>query len=85
MRGKRQGFGLRTESEPAGLSAPVSLVLAGFGGKVFFAFEKCPNFGFPEPAVAARGADAANSASCRPTCDRLGVDAEQCSHLTRRQ
>ena len=87
--GKDSAYGPRRPFGPnpsrAGLSAPVSLVLAGFGGKVFFAFEKRPNFGLPEPAVTARGTDTAYSAGGRPTRDRLGVDAEKRSHLARRQ
>jgi hypothetical protein len=63
----------------------VSLVLAGFGGEVFFTFEECSYFGFPEPAVPARGTDATNTAGGRPTRDRLGVDAEKCGYLARCQ
>jgi hypothetical protein len=66
-------------------SAPVRLVLAGFGGQAFFAFKKRPYFGLPESAVPARGADATNAAGGRPSCDRLGVNAEQRCNLARRQ
>ena len=61
------------------------LVLAGFGGKVLFPFEKRPNLGLPEPAVPTRGADATDAACSRPARDRLGVDAEKSSHLSGRQ
>jgi hypothetical protein len=63
----------------------VRLVFVGFGGKVFFTFEKCPYLGLPEAAMPARGTDATNAAGGRPSRDRLGVDAEQRSHLARRQ
>ena len=44
-----------------------------------------PNLGLEEPSVSARCPDAVDPAGCRPPRDRLRVDTEQCSDLTRRE
>lgn len=47
--------------------------------------EQRPNLGLEEPSVSTRRPDAVNPAGGRPPRHRLRVDAEQCSHLTRRE
>src|SRR5262249_7791146 len=49
------------------------------------ALQQCPYLGLPEPAVPARGPDAADPAGRRPSGDGLRVDAEHRGHLAWRQ
>jgi hypothetical protein len=44
-----------------------------------------PNLGLEEPSMSARRPDAVDPAGGSPPRDRLRVDTEQCSHLTRRE
>lgn len=47
--------------------------------------EQRPNLGLEEPSMSARRPDAVDPAGGSPPRDRLRVDTEQCSHLTRRE
>jgi len=47
--------------------------------------EQRPNLGLEEPSMSARCPDAVDPAGGSPSRDRLRVDTEQCSHLTRRE
>ena len=47
--------------------------------------EQRPNLGLEEPSVSTRRPDAVDPAGRCPPRDRLRVDTEQCSHLTRRE
>jgi len=47
--------------------------------------EQRPNLGLEEPSMSARRPDAVDPAGGSPARDRLRVDTEQCSHLTRRE
>src|SRR5262249_32797918 len=55
----------------------------GLGGQPFCALEQGAHLGLPEPAVSARGADAADAAGGGPAGHCLRVDPEQRGHLAR--